>query len=167
MIRPCELHYAVLFALSWVANAVTVTYNSSALPFKPPLALTLIRDRDDSCTVTSLVSTQKHRLLRDYQDVAMERKLFKDARHDFVSGIEQLQLIGYVPNNLWMIAQELCPDLTSAQEPLGNFSLMARTQHTFSATRLAKTTDLELYPLVQSGPSENRVDLTFFADGCM
>ena len=163
------LHFAVSLVLSRTVGSVTVTYNSSILPAKLPVAFTLSRDLDGSCTVISLVETQKHRLLLDYQDVVVETRLFKDAHHDNVPpSVEQLQLIGYVPHNLWAKAQELCSSFISAQEALGEFSRMIHIdQHTFSTTRPVKSPDQELHPLVQSGPSENRVDLTFFSDGCM
>ncbi|KAF8513772.1 IgA peptidase M64-domain-containing protein [Gautieria morchelliformis] len=38
-------------------------------------------------------------------------------------------------------------------------------QRTFEVAPPVKNSDLELHPLVLSGPSENRVDLTFFSDG--
>jgi hypothetical protein len=164
-----RLHLTVFPVVAYVTSALTVTYNSSELAPKPPVALTLLRESDISCTVVSFTKTQKHRLLLDHQHVAVQRKLFNDASdHDhLVSSVEQLQLIGYVPSNVWAKAQELCPNLI-VPEALGNFSpVIHADQRTFEATPPVKNFDLELHPLVLSGPSENRVDLTFFSDGCM
>ena len=146
-------HCAVPLVLSRIA---TVTYNGSIFPAELPMAFNLIRDLDESCTVVSLVETQKHRPLLNYQ----ETRLFKNAHYDNVPpSVEKLQLIGYVPHNLQAKAQVV---LKLHQCPRGSGRV-----HTFSTTRLIKSHDLELHPLEQSGPSENRVDLTFFSDGCM
>ena len=157
-----------VFVFCSAASAVTVTYSSTSFGSKLPSALTLLRESDESCTVISLAITQRHRLLLDQQDVVVERKLFRDAspRHH-VSSLEQVQFFGYEPDNLWTKAKELCPDLASP-EARGDFSQTIRAdQHTFLTTRPSIKPELELYPLVLSGPSENRVDLTFFSDGCM
>lgn len=161
-----RLHvFAVLAALSYTAGAITVTYNSSVLVPRLPVALTLLRESDGSCIVVSLASTQKHRLLQSYEDVAVERQLFGDASHHLVSNSEKLQLIGYEPSSLWTKAKELCLDL-NPREGQDESYIISPDQHTFSSTRPFTSPELEMHPLVLSGPSDNRVDLTFFSDGC-
>jgi hypothetical protein len=166
--RLHALQFALISVLSCTASAVTVIYNSSLLSAsRLPVVLTLLRESDGSCGVVSLASTQRHRLLQNYQDVLVERQLFKDISYNhLVSNSEKLQLYGYESHNLWTKAKELCPDLT-AQEALGEFFHPNADQHTFLSTQPFTTPDLELHPLVLSGPSGNRVDLTFFSDGCM
>jgi hypothetical protein len=158
--RLNQFTVALSLFLPLLALSARAGTHGSITPLQP-LAITLIRETNGSCTVVSLTDTQNHRLLSNCSDVVVETT---PARPGVSS--EKLQIIGYGIFNIWIRAKTICPDLAT-REAQGELShIISHNQHVFSATRPTKQPQLEVHPLVVSGRSRNRVDLTFFSDGC-
>jgi hypothetical protein len=134
---------------------------------------------DDVCTYTSLSKTQMHKDLTG-QKVVSQRDLFTlrgERLHandvDAKNASERVKLYSYDLNTLLDRARGLCgPEHAWTHQThltaLSNDALNEYwdNQKHFNAASKDSEIDLEVVPLVVSGPSSNRVDLTFFADGC-
>ncbi|KAF8505368.1 IgA peptidase M64-domain-containing protein [Hysterangium stoloniferum] len=124
--------------------------------------LSLLLETDGSCTLSSFGETQRHRLLVEIEDVIVERRqselpILYDGHP---ATVEQLRLFGYSPSHVWSKAEELCTTI-QAEGVQSTFDGLYETQQVLSTLE----NDLEVFPLVVSGPSENRVDIVFFSDG--
>jgi hypothetical protein len=135
------------------------------------------------CTHTSLRQTiQQHKDL-ETQDVVEERSLFtpRGERAHRVQGEGNWERLRYFfrdRHSLWTRALGLCgPESTWSQTMLVDSEELFTTpghqnkqSHFYLSDKSSKQSEdtplIELIPLVQTGPSSNRVDLTFFSDGC-
>lgn len=151
------LALSVSFPLQTLLAGASTTYNS--IDPLPPLALTLLREADGSCTVASLTETQNHRLLSNYGDVVVETMPIQQPN----GALEKLQLISHAAPNIWNKAKAICPNLATlvAQDDFSH-----KIRHNQLVLGPSTQPQLEVYPLVVSGSSRNRVDLTLFSDGC-
>jgi hypothetical protein len=137
-----------LFALAALARAVQVIHDA-------PRGQELVVHRafDGECTwvATRPVQTYKGSVRHDVR--------FVDARGQRVT--ESAAVAEY--HRLWFAEGEDVRMQEAAQAMCGERALGRGAQAVFSAPAPA----LRVEPLLVSGPSSNRVDLTFFADGCM
>lgn len=129
--------------------------------------LTLSRSRfDDVCTFISSKTVQRHRLLSKNNGIVVQRKHTHDQSMPTNSSeiLEWLQIFAYTPEAAWSKAAELCPSYVHWQAGKITRDLLVKQQQPLESTPVAPP--IELFPLITSGPSWNRVDVTFFADGC-
>jgi hypothetical protein len=83
---------------------------------------------------------------------------------------EIIHFLSYSTNELWMHAQLECSnDLAFAVQSVRNgfeAQVTFEDQEILLSTLEVSVPPLEVVSLLQSGPSDNRVDLAFFSDGC-
>jgi hypothetical protein len=137
-----------LFALATLARAVQVTHDAPR-----GQELVVHRTVDGECTwvATRPGQTYKSSMRHDVR--------FVDARGQRVQ--ESAAVAEH--HRLWLAEGEDLPMQEAVQAMCGERALGHGAQAVFSAPAPA----LRVEPLLVSGPSSNRVDLTFFADGCM
>ena len=128
-----------------------VVSHSSHHPFKSS-----IEQERSNCNVLSFGRTQHHKGLSDEPGHYIVESR-RNSPHRF-------DLLSYDSNLLWKKTRALC-----------NFreDLQIHNQKVFSDLGLDNDSalrdsspSLRIEPLIQSGPSGNRVDLVFFSDGC-
>jgi len=107
------------------------------------------------CTITSVNNIERRRVLSteaNAQDIAVRR--YKP------SGF--VEITAFDSEEIWSTIEALCPAGIRNLEHISMRSSFLHDQAHFEAPPLA----LEIFPLLVSGSSENRVDWMFFGDGC-
>ncbi|GJJ15640.1 hypothetical protein Clacol_009918 [Clathrus columnatus] len=114
------------------------------------------------CTPITLKRVQRHRLLSTANDVIVNRRrlLKQNAPSNLTSTDEWLQIFGYAPETVWSKAEDFC---SSYVRTMDFYDIRSQQQPLLVASQ--DTPTIELFPIAISGPSKNRVDITFFADG--
>ena len=143
----------VLLSLLTTGFSAVISH-SSHRPFKLSIEL-----EDSNCNVLSFGRTQYHKGLSDEPGhYIVENR--RNSPHKF-------DLFAYDLNILWQQTKALC----NLRE-----DFQIHNQKVFSGEELRQldnslalrdsSPSLRIEPLIQSGPSGNRVDLVFFSDGC-
>lgn len=121
------------------------------------------------CVVVRARSVPRHRRLSDeHRAVSSSRVLFSGDRGGTV---EQLTLFATDMTSLQEHFSGICPHSTLAVVPYGWQLTDTAQQHPFANGNedfgpSDGVIPLEVTELMTSGPSSNRVDVTFFSDGC-
>ena len=151
-------------ATLWLTTLVSGLLASSLHEKNLPFELQVIRGAATrECQVISFRKTQIIRGLGpDESHVASLRT---------VSGDEKLSIISYREDALWTRAASLCEDSERVNRVVGRPSTVmvnrVEGQKILSDNVLSPAyPPLEIFPLINSGSSANRVDLVFFSDGC-
>lgn len=126
---------------------------------------------DNSCEILSLKHSQPHRTIPTSNETYVERQLLPTEKHELQSSL--LRIYGPTKVALMQRLKAECahlayePDETNhslhditAQVPLEGYTLLN------DLAPLPAPPKLSVTPLHISGPSDNRIDLVFFADGC-
>jgi hypothetical protein len=137
-----------------------------------PFQLTLRRESNtSSCDIVSFGKTQLHKslppatkhIIREQNTVPFPGPLDND---------EIIHFLSYSTNELWLHAQLECSnDLSSVGQGVRN-GFDTEAQVAFGGGGVLLSTlevlvpPLEVVSLLQSGASDNRIDLAFFSDGC-
>jgi len=148
-----------------------------AANFRKPLELVL-QLREDRCSLISLRLTQQHRGLLNAPFVQESRrhlvgpKPSSDEQHDMLYFYYYSENSSQVKHHVSSLClngvQEITWDLDVrdyAQQILGH--PIEWRDSVRSGLNRKDVPPLLVRPLIVSGPSENRVDLVFFSDGCM
>lgn len=130
--------------------------------------LELVITLDSICSILPIRETQHHKgLSREIGSYVIERRKFHASPK---STTENIRIYAYDETVLWMQARDVCGvtmpgrDLSSQQKVLSPNNLRPN----YSIEQLENISPpLQVELLVGSGPSANRVDLVFFADGCL
>lgn len=152
--------------LSWSLFLLSVSSPILCLGLadKRPTELILERDSTGSCSFVAFRDTQVVRKLPE-GDVHVTKR-------DAMNGGERLNLVSYQEEAVWSKARELCTVLPTPEEayfsgsPIGSDAQRVLSAYIIK-DRPVKSPPLKIEPLIQSGPTNNRVDLVFFSDGCM
>ena len=136
-----------------------------------PFQLTLRRQSNaSSCDIVSFGKTQLHKSLLP----ATSHVIREQSNVPFAGPLDDDQIIhflSYSTSELWLHAQLECSnELSFAGRSIRNHGFEA--QDTFEdheallSTLEVTVPPLEVVSLLQSGVSDNRIDLAFFSDGC-
>lgn len=154
---------ACLFLL---AASVLASPVEPARRIEQPVELIVLRDRDQTCNVLTLRHTQHIRGLHP-GSVHTERLPAND-------GQERVSFIAEDEELLWSAALQDCTKgLKQAcqgawgSKDIPDQSILSSVQELSQCAFDKAPPPLVIKPLIQSGPSTNRVDLVFFSDGCM
>lgn len=143
----------VAICLGW--SQYIATPSSAQVTINKPSELVLLRDNSLSCQILAVRETQ---LLRGTAPNAVH-----STRLPTVDGEERLSFVSYDVTAIWNKARAMCKnDIPQQRWTEATDGL----QHVLATTPYRKAPHLQISPLVVSGPSDNRVDLVFFADGC-
>lgn len=166
----------VSFILS-AALTYLVYVSSTAFGHANPRELVVHRHVDAKiCSVIQARETQHHRRL----GVSLESHVTETAMvstHDGKGTMERIRLYAYSDRVLWDQLSSICEghklDFSSFSQhiPLsialhGDDSQLALQAPTEDAIKVPSALPLDVQRIAGSGPSANRVDLTFFSDGC-
>lgn len=130
-----------------------------------PLELTILRGVGSERGGCELLGQRRTQKVRGLGRESVHTSRAQTAR----PGEERVRLIAYDKEALWNAARNLCGN------GFGVSWADSKVQHTDQAVLVPPTLDkpsgnappLQVEPLIQTGPSSNRVDLVFFSDGCM
>ena len=135
-----------------------------------PHELTIHRNiHTGRCAIVRARRIPRHRRLSDeHRAVSSSRVLFSGDRDRTV---EQLTLFATDSTSLQDFLSGICPHSSLAVVPYGSQPTDTAQQHPFAyGNEDFDPSDgvipLEVTQLMASGPSSNRVDVTFFSDGC-
>lgn len=136
-----------------------------------PYQLTLRRDSNTSlCDIVSFRETQLHKSLLPATSGQIIRQHNVVPSAGSLGNVEIIRFLSYNTNNLWLRVQLECSnDDLLFVGPTGNGF---ETQVAFGDQGVhgilldVPVPPLEVVSLLQSGPSDNRIDLAFFSDGC-
>jgi hypothetical protein len=137
-----------------------------------PLQLSLRRESSaSSCDIVSFGETQLHKSLLPVVQGQVIREQNTAPSAGPLGDDEIIHLLSYSTNELWLHAQLEClNDLSSVEQSVRNGPFEAQVtfwdQGVYHSTLEVPVPPLEVVSLLQSGPSDNRVDLAFFSDGC-
>lgn len=141
-----------------------------------PQELVIYRDaRTDLCTFAALKNTQTHKRLRSSALIFEEAEFTErgEATSTGRGAWTRLRYTSYNSKLLLQRAGEHCGDNYPIRGAVSQALLVpqhsrdgGQATFTMGSSLGDEIPQIELHPLIQSGPSENRVDLTFFADGC-
>jgi hypothetical protein len=137
-----------------------------------PLQLSLRRESSaGSCDIVSFGETQLHKSLLPAVQGQVIREQNTAPSAGPLGDDEIIHLLSYSTNELWLHAQLECSnDLSSVEQSVRNGPFEAQVtlgdQGVYHSTLEVPVPPLEVVSLLQSGPSDNRVDLAFFSDGC-
>ena len=179
---------ALVFAITALAVITLVTASSSS--FGPlgrrPFELTLHRPSAQIgyvCSVIHVRETQLHRLL------GTNDSSFIIEKHESLSGdgkgtVERIRIFAYDEHVLWEQAHRLCggfepldfSDWLSVIETPISVSESPKNNEIYQNTQIVlpelrhnlpqSPVPLEIKHIAGSGTSSNRIDITFFSDGC-
>lgn len=148
------LQVSVLAQIVAFAQAVLVSEPRS-------LELQVLADNSASpktCQVITLRHTQKVRgITQDAVHISHASAMQDGERYSF---------IGHNERSLWEAAQEVCGSGWEVQGSSAGWTNVNDDQQVLETRLLPPAPHLRIEPLIQSGPSDNRVDLVFFSDGC-
>ena len=138
------------------------------------LEMTLYIRSDGRCIATPPRTVQMHKGLTDNVRIVTEAiEAIGPSEDDHPRGMTRLvRLYAEEEETLWMEARMLCNAFEGTeQHPGGTIPPENYINGQFALANTPKTPPLRpppmtLTPLLVSGPSENRVDLVFFGDGC-
>jgi len=138
---------------------------------RQPFQLTLRRESNASlCDIVSFSETQLHKGLLPATRGHVIRKQNIVPSTGPLGNDEIIHFLSYSTNELWMHAQLECSnDLAFAVQSVRNgfeAQVTFEDQEILLSTLEVSVPPLEVVSLLQSGPSDNRVDLAFFSDGC-
>lgn len=150
-----------LLALVLVGNTAAASLQSA----RRPIELVLIR-QDSKCTIMSIRETQHHKSLSNEPGsfvVENPRSHTSSARET-----QRIKVYSYDESVLSDHARSICADWDTHLELEFTQYLL---QKSFSnqqplMNEKGHSPPLKIERLIESGPSENRVDLVFFSDGC-
>lgn len=158
-------------AASAVAFALRVVAGTGAHWDSRPYQLTLRRETSTgSCDIVSFGGTQLHKSLLPATSGQIIRQHNVIPSAGSLRNEEIIHFLSYNTNELWLRAQLECSNELSfvGQSGLNGFE----TQVSFGDQKVLHGTlldvpvpPLEVVSLLQSGTSENRIDLAFFSDG--
>lgn len=136
-----------------------------------PFQLTLRRESNTSlCDIVSFSETQLHKGLLPATRGHVIRKQSTVPSTGPLGDDEIIHLLSYSTDELWMHAQLECSnDLAFVVQSVRNgfeAQVTFKDQEILLSTLEVSVPPLEVVSLLQSGPSDNRVDLAFFSDGC-
>lgn len=150
-----------LLAATVLANPV-----EPAPRIEQPVELILLRDRDQTCNVLALRHTQHIR--------GLHPGLVHTERLPANNGQERVSFIAEDEELLWSAALQDCAKGLNqtcqgawGSKNVPEQSIMSSSQELSQCAFDKTPPPLVIKPLIQSGPSTNRVDLVFFSDGCM
>jgi hypothetical protein len=134
-----------------------------------PFELILVRD-NAKCSVISIRHAQLHKGLLDESG----NYVIEKPRKTTPGFSEQFRIFSYDQEVLWSQARAICSnsDLKVDSVPLAKQTVLQLQEQVLSNTILAdmnwtsQVPPLHIEHLINSGPSNNRVDLVFFSDGC-
>jgi hypothetical protein len=187
-----RLHQACTLALFWALPIQSFALNSLESRPARPWELTIYRtlspfvstNTDSPCTQISLRRSQPHKSLHlPGQDHIIQRRYFtargERMRHPRVAEYERVRMYTYSEDikSLWAFTSGICGEeraWTSRVILNEDFPSLAGSKGAQTVLSLKTGTvrvhmeipSLDVVPLIVSGSSRNRVDLTFFADGC-
>lgn len=153
----------LLFVFFVGVNAQLVVLSQSK-ETKPVFELTLSRSPPNRiCTLISSKTVQRHRLLSNYNEVVVQKRHVLDQRvpSNPEETLEWLRVFGHTLETAWSKVRELCTTYTTDTFQV----LSAQQQQPLSQSTTILPT-IKLFSLVNSGLPGNRIDITFFADGC-
>lgn len=134
-----------------------------------PFELILVRD-NSKCSVVSIRHAQLHKgLLEESGNYVIEKP--RKTTPDFS---EQFRIFSYDQEVLWAQARAICSnsDLKVDSVPLAKQTVLQLQEQALPDTILvdlnwtSQIPPLHIEHLINSGASNNRVDLVFFSDGC-
>lgn len=158
----------------WQAIRCTLALALLCHAKRSPSELQVIRDSATGlCESVSLHETQVHKGL-DKSLAHGEQYIIETSK--FTSGLpehrvlERIRVFSYNKAALRDHARSYCDQderdgSFTTHDTLGGQRMQDASQ-TFMQSGSHDIPPLEIHPLIQSGPSDNRVDLVFFADGC-
>lgn len=132
-----------------------------------PYELTAFQANDGACEVVGIRQTQLHKDLHTDEDVVIEKLLGKHS--DLDENRTMLRLYGAKEEQVWKRLEIICTGwLSNEVQNDGSNPQRVFTQlnQVIKPKPLPVPPPLTITPLLVSGPSENRVDLVFFGDGC-
>ena len=125
---------------------------------------------DGRCIATSRTVQMHKGLTNSIRIVAEDIGLFED---DYSPGMTRhVRLYAEEEETLWLEARRLCSAFEGIEQHSGDTMTpknYVKDQFVLASTPqtpLISPPPMTLTPLLVSGPSENRVDLVFFGDGC-
>lgn len=143
----------------WHVIAIQVHYIANDVSQHKVLQLTLNRKYEigdiPSCNVISFTDTQRHRLLSDANNIVVSSRKAEGQN-------ELIKVFGYQESLVQAKASELCFNNLDVPMESNQGTFPYHLQSYFDIRSLP----LDIQPLIVSGPAENRVDFTFFSDGC-
>ena len=135
---------------------VSSAAKSSLWSPKRPRELQLIRDvHTGECQLLSARDTQVARNL--YEGQALATRLLTQDGH------EKWNIVAYSERDVLARASSLCTKANWEDHIPQEFG---KGQQIIQTSSRYPQLTLEVEPLITSGPSDNRVDLVFFSDGC-
>jgi hypothetical protein len=165
--------------LVWVPllGLSALTHAQNLAQTRQPFELVIHRDLPSAaCTLVSLRETQIHKRLAR-EELVLEQVEY-NARGEIADEGEgawqRLQYFSLNSELLAFSARDLCGDEVTMDYALPfnaqrfTWSPPGTTQKVLTPAHwgYAEPPPLEIHPLIQSGSSSNRVDFTFFSDGC-
>lgn len=163
-----------------LALGTLLAFLSTAVAFKRshtrPYELLIYRNlRTDTCTFTSLQDTQIHKRLGSEQ-LVLEEATYTERGELAPEGEGHWQRLRYLSDDLELLSLRALSHCGHGPSHLDQPGVKFAKPNVHAASgqniltseskRRDDTPPLEVHSLIQSGPSSNRVDLTFFSDGC-
>ena len=151
---------AVALWLTTLASGLMTFSHKKKLPYE----LQIVRD-----TITRECQVITFRKTQIIRGLGVEDSHVTSLRT--VSGDEKLSIISYREDALWIRAASLCKDGAWTDRLVGHSSVVTSNEVegqeiVFHNVLSPAYPPLEIFPLINSGSSANRVDLVFFSDGC-
>lgn len=153
--------------------AFTLAASTGAYWNSGPYQLTLRRETNtiSSCDIVSFGETQLHKSLLPVTSGQIIRQHNAVPSAGPLGDNEIIRFLSYNTNELWLRAQLECSNDLSFVGRSGLSGLETqvsfRDQGVLHRIMLdVPVPPLEVVSLLQSGPSDNRIDLAFFSDGC-
>jgi hypothetical protein len=131
-----------------------------------PFELILAIPEDSGCSVLSVRQTQHHKGLSEQ----LGNHVIEISRNTMTKLDRQVRIFAFDQEVLWSQARSICGNEIA---PPGPTQIPIEHRQKFLKKPiddddwLTPAPPLHVERLVESGPSNNRVDLVFFADGCM
>ena len=161
-----------------------LTATTHARP-KNPLRLEIQRiGLSGPCTYLALQQTQLHKDLFGDDVVVESGTVFRGEHHHHVPGEDEtyIRYFSFDAESLWVEAEAQCgsyttwsfsayiaPDLSAVPRTPQSVDAQIRIgiEPQYTAVKpLPPAPNLEITPLIITGPSSNRIDFVFFGDGC-
>ena len=151
------------------ALCISLAVGLSALARSDVHTFELKVNRDVStgiCKHARIRNSQHHRLL----EIPHAPQVVTTRRHgqiqDGATAVEFVNMFAHDEDVLWRELEMLCP---TALQGSGEAMPFSDSQSVFSSLSSvqAEVLPLDIRLISGTGPSDNRVDLTFFSDGCM
>lgn len=171
-----KLALLLIFCCAFISSCISQTLNT-----RRPKELVFERPQSSdsaarACSLITLRETQAVRKLSEHESyISIQRT---------ATNSDRFSIISYEEEVVWSKAQDLCQSFQRTPNFPRDLMLqdavqfppehMDASQTVLNALPFlgddsgpVQSPSLEIQPILQSGPSNNRVDLVFFSDGCM